>query len=147
MKVICGILSVLGLYWAWTALGIYVMLAQIVFEEDDRRFSWAAYVVMGSVLATLGYWLWTGWIMRFLKGRYHWVSARTFWTISIFQHASWFLWLQMESGPGLSWDWAQLFIWWNVSLIAVSLIGLISESGQPSPSKIPAEQDAPYNGG
>ena len=147
MKVVCGILSLLGLFWAWTALGIYTMLAQIIFEGTDLGFSWVAYVLVGSLLATIGYWIWTGWILRFLKGRYHWVSARAFWTISIFQHAAWFLWLHMESGPGLSWDWAPLFLWWNVSLIAVSVIGLFLEGGHPSPQKIQAEQVVRGNGG
>jgi hypothetical protein len=143
MKVVCGILSVLGLYWAWTALAIYLLLAQVIFEGRDRGFSGIAYVVVGSVLATVGYWVWTGWILRLLKGRYHRASPRAFWTVSLFQHAGWFLWLYMPSGPGLSWDWAPLFLWWNVSLIAISVIGIATEGGQPSPRKIKAEQAAP----
>lgn len=140
MKVVCGILSVLGLYWAWTALGIYLLLAKVIFEGRDREFSTIAGVVVGSVLATVGYWIWTGWILRVLKGRYHRASPRTFWTVSLFQHAGWFLWLYMPDGPGLSWDWGPLFLWWNVSLIAVSVIGLLLEVGKPSPQEIQAEQ-------
>ena len=62
MKVVCGILSVLGLYWAWTAFAIYFLLAIVIFEGRDREFSEIAYVVVGSLLATVGYWIWTGWI-------------------------------------------------------------------------------------
>ena len=109
MKVVCGILSVLGLYWAWTAFAIYFLLAIVIFEGRDREFSEIAYVVVGSLLATVGYWIWTGWILRVLKGRYHRASPRTFWTVSLFQHTGWFLWLYMSDGPELSWDWAPLY--------------------------------------
>ena len=139
MKVVCGILSALGLFWAYSALFIYLLLAKIIFEGTDLGFSWIAYVVTGSILAAFGYWIWTGWIVRLLKGRYHRTSPRVFWTVSLFQHAGWFLWLYMPHGPGLDWDWGLPFLWWNVILIAVSVMGILLEGGQLLGQPIKAE--------
>jgi hypothetical protein len=140
MKVICGILSVLGLYWACTAWGYFLLLARIVFDGADVGFRGFASVVVASILVTFGYWIWTGWIVRLLNGRYHRTSPRVFWTVSLVQHAGWLILLFMPDGPGLDWDWGAPLLWWNVILIAVSLIGILIEGRHPSTQTTKAEQ-------
>ncbi|MFT5882862.1 MAG: hypothetical protein ACI9FG_001370 [Crocinitomicaceae bacterium] len=139
MKSICAILSIVGIYWAYVASLSYMHLF-LVLTGDFISYNHAVYSVLMVVLATVGYWIWSGWIIRVFKGRYHWVSPRVFWSISIAHHASWLLWMNMESGPGIDADGMGFMVWWCIGLVAISSFGLVGEWDNPRPRKIKAEQ-------
>lgn len=140
MRIICGILSVLGFGWAWFALGTYAMMFVFIFEpKTDASVVEGLYWLTGCILATAGYWIWSGWIQRCFVGRYHWVAPSTFWLVSICQHAGWFYFLYLcdvlNGGFWLDQDFGPLFLWWNVGVIIISAIGFISELNTPAPKR------------
>ena len=144
MKTIVAILFILGIGWA--LLAWMVVLLPIGFFMPEYRYQShdVAFSVVGSFLALTGYWIWFGWGYRWKTGRYPLVSSRSFWTISLLNHALWAVAIPFGYEETVAEFWAHgdtlPFRSWIVVNITVAIIGLFSEGGNPKFRNNKAEQ-------
>lgn len=87
IRVISGILSLTGLFWAYFA-GVGVILSLIapvaILRGDQIEPGW--WYLFGQ--AYFGFFIWFGWIARALNFRYI-VNRRIFWILSVIHHLIW----------------------------------------------------------
>jgi hypothetical protein len=116
MTKVIPILFVLGFIWAaLLSLGLGFLFLRVTISH----YQWRPNLWL-SLLVLSGFCVWFGWGWHCLTGRFPFVSARTFWSISLIVHLVWLVGL---------WDLVLLNSIWTVPNVIVAFVGLLPESG------------------
>jgi len=146
MKLAVAILFVLGIGWALLAWMVVLLPMGIVMPEYRYQSHDIAFSLIGSFLALIGYWIWFGWGVRWMTGRYPLVSARSFWTISLLNHALWAVAIPFGYEETITEFWKHgdvlPFRSWIVINVVVALAAIFTDSDRSSQNQTNAEQDA-----
>ena len=135
MKSVCGVLFIVGIYYAIFVWMFIPMLSGIFMPEYDYQFNDIFFSVGGSINSLIGYYVWIGWAYFYFRARFPFVSSKTFWSISVVNHISWYV-VFGASNREYNWNYfSNTDVPTNIWLLANIVIGVIFISGAYSGSR------------
>ena len=90
MRALTATLALFGC--PWVVLGFWGAFV-IVGYPSETFGSKPLYTLYTALLFSLGYFIWWGWVFFSFTKRFPFVSTRTFWTLSLIQHALAIFWV------------------------------------------------------
>lgn len=120
MRALTATLALLGC--PWVVLGIWGTFVTVGYPSET--FSETLYTSSTVLLFSLGYFIWWGWAFFCFTNRFPFVGPRTFWTLSLIQHALSIFWV-WNLGANYRGGTPLPFTLWVTAIALISAIVLV----------------------
>ena len=140
----------LGAFWAYVCIGFVSYPFQLIYriiEKSEWDIGWPYHLLFTLFFlnSIVGFWVWWGWFHYFRKEKYLGRKRKSFWSISLVNHACWILLLPLLFGSMLVdnpessniiqiwktgvFDGGWIYLVWPVLIAILSLIFLNKPNG------------------